>query len=745
MSLVQISDSDIKDAEQFLVDYLLSKGIDVDLSHGTVARDILVTGLALISAYLRSEAEDIKTRLSIRRLSQLVDSPERDQAIDDILSNLFISRKDGRESKGVITLHFTNKADVLIPTAARFYRTSTLGFKPDADVDTLYFSTDLVENRDENGNITSYSLDINVVSLGVGEEYNINPGIFSSFTQVNPYLFKVENKSPFSGGANIETTDELLSRAQDAITLRGLISDKSISTTLKDNFSSIVDVVVVGIGDDEMRRDLTPSEITPIQIHTGGYVDIYVSTPLVESAVYEATVGGTLTYPGNEVLFFKDSSVTNFQSAGVQAGDILKIKNPAGGEPDKYVILKANDTTLEVNIRTPFPRVRDLTDPVEYSVGRIAPDYNDVISSGTTGEFSKTFSVSGIVPLPSNPIFKIKDVSISDPSGKYTDSSGTPLASIEDNRIHLINRDSDHTNEISAQVNSDPEDLRYKLVYFRPEEAQSSKQLAALAISSQFDGETVRIVYDTITDYVSIDTYVSDEFNRVVAANMLVRAFNPIYINLYIEYSLKNNADSTSIDEVGLKTDLVNYVNSFPATDVIDVSDIIDRVYSYDSNIGSVLPYFIKTDFTGEDLDITSYNTVTSSSYTFTFNDVGKYIEIENSTYNNGEYKILLVDDSTNTATLEVSSNLTTETSLDWTLKDKVKYGLGYTLYAPDGSVIKYFTTDKVSIGKDYLVNPEDPNTSLDVTGAPTSISLGVSDRTVQYFLIDSDITLVQV
>jgi len=351
---ITITAQDRVDAENLLEQFLGDK-VEGDFSKGSALRDLVVTGLANIFAYLQAENDLTRARQSLLLLGRLTGT-DVDNAVDEILSNWFISRKQGQYATGVATLYLTQQADVVIPTTAKFYKTGTLVFGPSSTTTTTIAAEDLLPVVDADGTTVAYTVDIALKALLPGSDYNIATGSFVDFTRVSPYLTRVENLNVFAGGGGVETTAALLDRALTAITVRDLNSARSIDTTLKDEFTQVDDVTIIGYGDAEMIRDLILEETTPNRIHVGGCADAYIRGP-VESAVYTAEVGAEFTDPRPGYYIFRDDLIIDFTtSTHLKAGDVIRIYNALpDAEADMYIIKEVAPYGLYVSRRAQFP------------------------------------------------------------------------------------------------------------------------------------------------------------------------------------------------------------------------------------------------------------------------------------------------------------------------------------------------------------------------------------------------------
>lgn len=716
MATINISETDRQSAEDFLEEFLGEYLPDADLSKGSSLRDFLITGMSLITAFFRQEVKTIKLRQSLKKVVELDDGTEKDEAVDELLSNLFIDRKTGRESRGVATIHASSARDQLIKTTDTFTRQTGRVFQLDSDVDIVYPSSDWVATRNSSGTITEYTLNILLVSIGTGAGYDIEPGTFSSWTLRSPYITKVENKSKFVGGKDVETTEELLERAPTALTLRDLLTDRSASTVIADTFTSIDKVAVVGMGDPEMQRDKITTLSDTLNIHAGGHTDLYISSAITESRTFEAAVGGQFTDPRSTITIFRDAAVADFTTAGgvvlldVEPRMVLRVYDADTGEPTKHLIDEVNPTYLRVTTNSPLPSLRTA---VEYSIGTIDPDYDEAIAQRSTGIFSNLFENVGEVLLPTEPVYLITDVSTLD--------AGNPLAG-DDDRVHYINRVNDTPSATEA-------DLEYAVVASNPLEVPSAYQVLRLQIPALADGTTIQVTYDTLTEFDSVHEYVTDRLNRITCASYLTKGFHVAYIEGRIQYTLRSDAQ-VDIDTDEATELLVNYINSFPSGELLNVSDIISFFQQTYPIAGSVLPIYLQT-----------VPVVWEPLTAYIVGDIIKPTALS------GHYYKVVTAGTTDTTEPDPWTMSLTSTVTDGTVVYvKVpNYTLGYSLYAPDGRVIPYVTSDEVLVHKDKLLNPTVIIDSLDTDDSDSSLSLGVSDRTIRYLTSNTLIEVVNV
>ena len=244
------------EAAALLRDLLQTEIPTGDFTEGSAASDLLIDGHAVITGYIKKQIQIIRDRQSLRTLKNLPPSESVSDAADAILDNFFRTRSQGQFSKGVVTLHFSQRQDLLIPRSARFFKTTALVFYVDSGSDLFIPASDLRPELGGNGLVTSYSTTIFLTAARVGSAYNIEPGRFVSFDRFNSLLTYVENLTRFTNGDTVQTTSDFVAKSTNAISLRALINARSNDATLLANDADVEATTTIGCGDPEMIRDL---------------------------------------------------------------------------------------------------------------------------------------------------------------------------------------------------------------------------------------------------------------------------------------------------------------------------------------------------------------------------------------------------------------------------------------------------------------------------------------------------------
>jgi len=606
---IEISTTDVANAEEFIAT-LLTENIENGLfTEGTALRDLVVKAFAFIFAHISKENTEVQSLQSLLTAQNVaVGDPTTDRAVSDsidaILSNWFITRKVGNFSRGVLTIEVSRRQDYVLPANNRFLYDRSRAFFPDvADptVSIIIPATDLRPVTEATGEIAAYQFQQRVVAARTGAAFDVVPATWSGGRQFSTFVTRIFNTENFSGGAGRETTAEIIERANTAIAVRNLINTRSINATLLDRFADIRRLFVVGMGDPEMQRDITQGVSPGLDLHLGGHFDIYTELPRTEVTV-EGQLGGIYTRPDGIASTFIDETIVNWTAEAIQVGDNLRISAGLSDVPRDFIIKEILPSELRISEVTPFPEATNVTGTfVDYFIFRpvFGPDVQILPPSGvnTTGQTANTVQTTARLVLPGGPHYRIIDVAVIDPD------AGDPLVSSVDGFVHFPVR----TNTTPV-VTAVPALLEYQVINSNPLTAQSQIQLEEVVVDPAYDARTLRVRYETLVGMDTVHNYTRDRFQRILAANVLVRGFFPVYLTCVVPYKLSPRATG-SINETALRTTIVNFINNFDPRDTLDVSDLIQVVRNFSANIGTVFDFSIDYELIAPDGRIIPYTT----------------------------------------------------------------------------------------------------------------------------------------
>lgn len=620
MPEINITQKDLEDAENFLTEFLTEKVPEADFSRGGAMRDLAIKAFTYVYAYLRGEIDRVAARQSLLRIQQeLTDADDISQAVDEILSNWFETRKTGLAARMTARLHFSERRTVSVSLSAKFWRTNTLIYYIDDTVDPYVIPEDLLfPIYDSRGVLVDYVAEIPLRAAQAGEAYIVDPGRFLKVQVPGGllYLSYAEHLEKSSGGTDSEASDDMIARAETAITVRNLINNRSCDATLQELYPEISDTLTIGMGEEEMIRDRR-TELAPlIDLHIGGHYDTYLNLRLTQ-VEENLAVGGFFARPDKIPNMFRDPELTydqakTFTSLGIQPGHVLYIRTGIVGVPRGYNIVKVEDHELEVSQFSPFDEASDeLGSSVTYSIGWLAPTFEDIDFGGaiyirtalpsviTPGKedvpvgTSRYIQSPGRVVLGGRPVHDILQVEVTDPE------SGDPLIDPSTGTVIFHLRVNGEPANPAAASAADPTATQYQFYVTNPDWSQSLYAVNEINVGApdplnvppyDYDGKNLRVSYMTLSGFSNIHGYVSDRNTRVAAANHLLRARHPVWIGFIVEYRLRPTTDAL-FDEVAAAQQLAEYINDFDSNDDLDASDISAFLRNNFSMLGTVYPF----------------------------------------------------------------------------------------------------------------------------------------------------------
>lgn len=745
MAEIEILEQDRVDAENLISQVLSDKIPAADFGKGGALRDFAVVAMSTIFAYIRKERDITRARQSLLLLETILDQADVDGAVDEILSNWFLRRKSGRKSSGVASVYFSQRMTVNVPTNAAFFKTSALVFylNHDGDVYTID-EDDMRAVVDADGVVTSYVASVPLVASEVGDQYDIEPGPFVDFSRFSPYLMRVENASPFRGGSTKETSAQMLSRAETAVSIRNLITPRSIDALLKEQFATLDDVTIIGYGDAEMIRDIVGEEVANTRIHVGGHTDIYLRTPLLEEQSYSAEVGAEFVDPRPGYYVLRDFQNTDFEAAGVVRGDIIVIHNAYAVEPDKYIINEVTPYGVFVSRRSQFPLQMPVVgaSATDGAVGSTHVGATDVIDGG-----SYTFTDDDV-----DKYVRVKGSAVAN-DGTYQILTVNTLL----NYATLDGASFSDENPVSFDLES--RIVRYSIGDNSPlfTNKVSINDEGAFTNTIQRDG---RVLMPAAPIYRVKSVYVTDPGHA--RADSDGRVWFDEQIN--VEPTAVSGTDPLTFRLLGHN----------PA-EVYSAWQVLELELGYTSAWATANPGDEFKEFNGKPLTVI-YDSIESYAdiWQYVVNDDNRVVCA--SVIPKGLHPIFLDMEirykTAKTATSGLDTDAVKEqltafingfdTREDMDVSDIVAFlrenfdvigyvapvTINYSLLSPDGRLIYYQTEDAVRIDVAKHRYPTQPEKCLDPTAAApynkSAISLGVSDNTVRYLTATDLITLTE-
>lgn len=616
MADFDVTRQDVESAANFLRSFLSASLPDGDFTEGGV-NDYVIDGVAYSVAYLLKQVKAVRDRQSLQTIRNLPDGESKDDAADAIGDNFFVQRKRGSFAKMPAVIHLNQKVDSVIPRNNKFWRDRSHVFYVDSSTDIIVPATQLRPNYDTTGRLIDWVATIFLTAARVGSDFNIRSGRFVDFDRWSPYVTFVENITDAAFGLDVEATADFIDTTSTALSLRALINARSNDALLRQTFPGIDSILTVGYGEPEMTRDLLREATSGTTIHLGGHVDIYVRLPTQE-VVETETLGASAARADGRVLTFRDTT-KDFVALDVVPGDVLFVQKGLPETPAQYIIVAVRTTELDVDGLV-FSRAtdEDTGDAVEftYTVGDNYPSFNNKTSAtdSVTVATTRQFAVSGGVILTGRPTYQIKRVTLFNPT-----SALAPFADARSGLVQFTKR----SNGPITHVPSPGDELEYSVEVLNPGAAQSSQSMTVVHVAwpgLNVDGAILEVVYDTLSGFPVMSSYIDDLQNRVSAANTLLRGRHPVYIAFTVPYSLRvlratrlNGVDLAttvaSFDELGAALSLVSYINAYADQNPLDQSLLATQARATGSGVAGIYPFTVEYDLLGPDGRVFHYAT----------------------------------------------------------------------------------------------------------------------------------------
>lgn len=245
ISGIQPSQQDILEAELLAKQILEAKFPDLDLREGTGIRDVVIRPAAFLLALCKTGFDYYFSQNTLDK----IDDTSPQELVDDLLSNLFLTRNTGSYAVVNVRLYFARQKAITL--------SNTISFSTDGDL--LFFPTvsgsypiaamqfDAFQNE--------WFIDVDLIAGEKGSAYNISSGSLLYFSNFDPYFLHGEINYLSQASTEPETNLEFIGRAKSAISTRNLINRPSVDSILRSEFNYLSRIKPVGAGEPEMYRD----------------------------------------------------------------------------------------------------------------------------------------------------------------------------------------------------------------------------------------------------------------------------------------------------------------------------------------------------------------------------------------------------------------------------------------------------------------------------------------------------------
>ena len=272
--LKQLSSSDVDTLLEKITSQIAEENPSLDLKRG-VFHDSVLYYHAILETAIR---ENLDRYLSARSLQQIEADPTiaDTTTVDDVLSNWGISRVEGTQAKGEVTIIVSKSTSVTVAAGAVFEAagisfTSDNSYSSTSNSAAVSTENDRLMTQLADGN-WEFTIFVTAVDAGSTSKLSANALLIPEAAITN-YVTSFAT-ADFSDGVDTETNTELINKLQDGLAVKAISNRVNMRALVRSlsQFSSVTNQSIVGYGDAEMLRD--QHSIFPISY--GGRVDWYI-------------------------------------------------------------------------------------------------------------------------------------------------------------------------------------------------------------------------------------------------------------------------------------------------------------------------------------------------------------------------------------------------------------------------------------------------------------------------------------
>lgn len=583
---IQVTNSDILQAELLLSQTLAAQDPTLDLRMGTAIRDLAVRPNATLLATINKALVYYWTQNSLAN----VDDTTPTVFVDKILQNFFMTRYAGSKTVINVRLFFAKAVNVSLTTDIFFSLDNVLKYFP--KVSATYAASQLIFDP----SVNQYYLSVDLVAENTGVAYNISSGSLIYFSNFNPYFLHGEISYLSALATDVETNTEFIARAQNSISTRNLINVPSIKSNLLAAFPIVSDVYSIGMGDAEMVRDsvqvVPPTIGYAVWIHIGGCTDIYVDVPLVSSLLQFATdSAGRITLTGS-IFKTKISTI-----AGGPNTDTIPPLTPYNTINSNAITLTPTNIVRTGNVVTVTSVSHGLTVGERFTIsGANQYQYNGTFLINTIVDRNNfTYLISGVPSTPATGILlltivdRTEDVGFSTRQSAIIDFSelakpilpGGVVWAAGIVTVTCISHGYSNGNKITLAGLS-AYNGTFTITVATPDTFTFPNTFNGNPVSTS--GATAQKIYayESVSlnlyyhqDIDGVQTYLTDRNNRVLAADQLARGFNLSLLDISI-VGYAGTAPDQAISSTVVKT----YLSSLAPGQTFIMADLLSALYS---------------------------------------------------------------------------------------------------------------------------------------------------------------------
>ena len=293
MALLRDPDRYALPVAPFLRQILKERYPQFPTGQGSAFGDVLVLPASFIFQQFRDELNVLKRNMSLLNYQTMLE-----EEMDRLAANYFVERREGERAFGTVRVFFDEVQPVTIDQSAVFFDDDNHRYNPISSITLTAEELQLNEVPDTG----EYYADVPVVAQDVGEQYSAAVEQVNQFANVQGAI-RCLNLLAFSTAKADDTNTDVVIAIKESITNNDMVKARAISKILRENFTSIRSIQVVGAGDPDMTRDVVDAVVSLQEMIPFSYAQKY-NLPLDENGdvnwfdefgnVVVSPIGGTV-------------------------------------------------------------------------------------------------------------------------------------------------------------------------------------------------------------------------------------------------------------------------------------------------------------------------------------------------------------------------------------------------------------------------------------------------------------------
>jgi len=322
---------------------------EIDVRPGSVVSDLLINPLVSILKDYTTKQDLILNNQSLEDLSLI-----SEEAMDAIAANFLMERNTGAYSTGTVVLYFNEPRTLTIPIGTQF--SDSTGNKVfETTINYSITQGTMVLNRDDYPYYNTGPIAIR--GIQAGENYNVAANAIVRNLSLAITPARITNLEATSAGTDRETNAEFYERIITSFYNPTTASVAGIEKLLADNFSGLTDVVIVGAGDEAMKRDIVEEYQLVEDLKTEDYYLVYSGEHTYPSKEHLALTGNFVDIDETEQVSLPSPTAFSGEFSNELYKGLYFRDDPLYAQEDEYTIVQeyfedVGDPNVQIDLQT---------------------------------------------------------------------------------------------------------------------------------------------------------------------------------------------------------------------------------------------------------------------------------------------------------------------------------------------------------------------------------------------------------